>query len=558
MNRAALFCGVSGLLLGILAVAGGCDSIPDLSGLSRQEPVIIPTNPDDATLARSFTVDLGGYSNAERMNWDFGDGGAAVNRMIAEGQTVTHDYAASGTYLVTVHLFSAKDWAHNEPPRLLASASLPVDVLGPNQAPTAWFDVTDVVDELGNVLGLSRHFDAARSRDPDGTIETYKWDFGDGETGSGKSLDHAYAQSGRYVVRLIVVDDRGDKGTTTRTVLVNTPPVAQLTSTIDPSNAMRFTFDGSGSSDADGQIREYRWDFGDGSVVETGQTVVHEYTVPDNYTVELTVVDDFGATASASKDLDVTGSEPFVRSVDPDYGVVDTTVTDATIDGENFESGAAVRLTRGSNTITATSVTFTNVTTLKASFDLTGAEIGLYTVVVENPSGATASKDEGFRVASNNHVRLTTSKGDVLLELVDDAPVTTANFLTYTEEEFYDGTIFHRVIANFVVQGGGVLPDGSEKPGTHDPIVNEFSASRSNIRGSLAMAKLGDDPNSATSQFFVNLKDNSDNLDNQNGGFTVFAHVIEGMDVVDEIAAVEVDDNDRPVEDVLLIKARRE
>jgi len=537
---------------------GGCDSLPGFSILSRQDPVIVPTNPDEATFSRSFTVDLGSYTNAERMNWDFGDGGAIVSRLVADGLSMTHDFTASGTYAVTVYLFSAKDWAHNQPAKLLASASLPVEVVGPNQAPTAWFDVTDVTDDLGNVVGLSKHFDASRSRDPDGTIETYKWDFGDGQTGTGKSLDHEYAQSGRYVVRLIVTDDRGDKGTTTRTVLVNTPPVAELTSTIDPSNAMRFTFDGSGSSDADGQIVEYRWDFGDGSVIEKGVTVVHEYTVPDDYTVKLTVVDDFGATGSATKDLDVTGTEPFVRSIDPDYGVVDTTVTDAVIDGENFEDGATVRLTRGSNTITATSVTFTDATTLTATFDLAAAEIGLYTVVVENPGGASASKDEGFRVTSTNQVRLTTSKGDILLELVDDAPVTTANFLTYVEEEFYDGTIFHRVIADFVVQGGGVLPDGTQKTATHDPIVNEFSPSRSNIRASVAMAKVGNDPDSATNQFFVNLADNSENLDNQNGGFTVFAHVIEGMDVVDEIAAVAVDQDDRPLEDVLLITARRE
>lgn len=559
MIRAATSRGVGGVLLALLAAAvGGCSTVPGLPGLGPQAPAIIPTNPTEATLQRSFIVDLGGYRDAERISWEFGDGSTATNLPIAEGRSIVHNYADGGTFLVKVHLFSAKDWINNRPSRRLAGASLPVDVLAPNQSPTALFDVEDVLDELGNLVSLAKHFDAGRSRDPDGVIQSYKWDFGDGGAAAGKSVDHAYSVSGRYVVRLIVTDDRGDKDTTTRTIVVNSPPVARFTYTADPADALRFTFDGSTSSDADGQIREYRWDFGDESVIEKGRIVSHKYTVPGDFTVKLTVIDDFGAPGSTTQTLDVTGTEPFVRSITPDHGVVDTTVTDATIDGENLESGASVRLTRGAITIEATSVTFTSETTLTASFSLSGAELGAYTVVVENPGGATASKGEGFRVVSSNRVRLTTSKGEVLFELVDDAPVTTANFLTYVEEGFYDGTIFHRVLAGFVVQGGGVLPDGTEKPGGHGPIVNEFSPDRSNLRASVAMAKVGGDPDSATSQFFVNLGDNSENLDNQNGGFTVFAYVIEGMDVIDEIAAVEVDADDRPVVDVLLISARRE
>ncbi len=558
MIRALLLCGFSGVFLGTLVAAGGCGTVVGLPELGRQAPVIIPTNPDEPTLQRSFTVDLRGYPEADQVNWEFGDGSVAAAMPIANGRAVIHDYAGSGTYLVSVHLFSAKDWVNNRPPRLLASASLPVDVTGPNRLPTAWFDVGDVLDELGNLLSLSRRFDASRSRDPDGAIVSYMWDFGDGETGSGRRVDHVYAQSGRYVVRLIVTDDRDGRDTTTRSILVNRPPVAQFTYAADPADPLRFTFDGSASSDVDGQIRQYRWDFGDESVTETGQIVAHKYTVPGDYTAKLTVIDDFGASGSTTQLLDVTGTEIFVRSITPDVGVVDTTVTDATIDGENFVSGAAVRLTRGGGTINATSVTFTSETTLQASFSLVGAELGVYTLVVENPGGAIATKEEGFRVVSTNRVRLTTSLGDVLFELVDDAPVTTTNFLRYVNEKFYDGTIFHRTVSGFIVQGGGVLPGGTEKPGVHDPIVNEFSPARSNVRTSVAMAKLGGDPDSATCQFFVNLADNSANLDNQNGGFTVFAHVIEGMDVIDAIAALPVDGDDRPLEDVLLIQARRE
>jgi len=134
-------------------------------------------------------------------------------------------------------------------------------------------------------------------------------------------------------------------------------------------------------------------------------------------------------------------------------------------------------------------------------------------------------------------VNLETSMGDIVVELnAEAAPVTVKNFLQYVKEGFYDGTIFHRVIPGFMIQSGGLTVDMKDKE-TRPPIVNEFRLS--NIRGTVAMAKLGDNPNSATSQFFINLGDNSGNLDSQDGGFTVFGKVVEGMDIVDSIAAVK-------------------
>ncbi len=362
-------------------------------------------------------------------------------------------------------------------------------------------------------------------------------------------------------MRLTVRDDRGGSGTTTRSILLNDLPSASFTFEVDPDNALRFNFDASGSSDPDGEIRSYSWDFGDGTALGKGITTSHTYNLPDDYSVTLTVVDDFGAVISTTRIVDVTGSEPFVRSVTPSTGEVDTTVTDAAIDGENFEDGATVRIERDGDVIDGTSVVVQDAQTILVSFDLTGAALGAYTVIVENPDTATAVLEEGFRVVTPNLVRLETTFGDVLFELVDDAPITTENFLQYVEDDFYDGTIFHRVVNGFVVQGGGFLPGpglGTPQEGLRDPIQNEFSPDRSNVRATVAMAKLGDDPDSATSQFFVNLVDNSSNLDNQNGGFTVFANVIEGMDVIDAIAEVEVDSNSRPVEDVILIRAERE
>ena len=171
--------------------------------------------------------------------------------------------------------------------------------------------------------------------------------------------------------------------------------------------------------------------------------------------------------------------------------------------------------------------------------------------VLVNTTGSGSSADE-------TRVRLRTSLGDVVIKLLtDETPVTAENFIQYAEDGFYNGTIFHRVIPGFVVQGGGQLPGGAAQVGKRDPIVNEFSATRSNVRGTLAMAKLPGDPDSATSEFFFNLEDNSANLDNQNGGFTVFARVVEGMDVVDAIAAVPLN-GEVPVDDVILISATLE
>ncbi len=141
-------------------------------------------------------------------------------------------------------------------------------------------------------------------------------------------------------------------------------------------------------------------------------------------------------------------------------------------------------------------------------------------------------------------VRLMTSLGAIDIVLYDaDAPRTVANFLTYVNSGAYRNSFVHRSVPGFVIQGGGfVWDDATSKVidvPARPPVANEFSSSRSNRRGTIAMAKLGGDPNSATSQWFINLADNGANLDNQNGGFTVFGEVSAGsMAVVDAIAAL--------------------
>ena len=157
-------------------------------------------------------------------------------------------------------------------------------------------------------------------------------------------------------------------------------------------------------------------------------------------------------------------------------------------------------------------------------------------------------------------IRFQTTLGDFTIELFPkEAPLSVENFERYVREEFFDGLIFHRVIPGFMIQGGGLTPDMSQKA-NHAPIKNEATNGLKNERGSLSMARTND-INSATSQFFINLKDN-DFLDHKPGsyGYAVFAKVVNGMDVIDAIAGAKTGrrrgHDDVPVEDVLIISAR--
>jgi peptidyl-prolyl cis-trans isomerase A (cyclophilin A) len=163
--------------------------------------------------------------------------------------------------------------------------------------------------------------------------------------------------------------------------------------------------------------------------------------------------------------------------------------------------------------------------------------------------------------AANPQVKLETSKGTIVLELEQaKAPITVGNFLEYVKSGFYDGTIFHRVIPNFMIQGGGFTAGMEQKP-THDPIVNESANGLVNKRGTIAMARTSD-PNSATAQFFINLVDNSflDKAKAQDGvGYCVFGRVVQGMKVVDAIAAVPTGDTGAfqnvPLQPIVIKKA---
>lgn len=156
-------------------------------------------------------------------------------------------------------------------------------------------------------------------------------------------------------------------------------------------------------------------------------------------------------------------------------------------------------------------------------------------------------------------VVLVTSMGNIEIALAtEEAPITTANFLSYVEDDFYDDTVFHRVMPGFMIQGGGFIATGKQKI-SGDPIVLESGTGLLNKRGTIAMARTSD-PDSATSQFFINLVDNAFLDKSQtNDGYAVFGEVVEGLDIVDAIGGVKTATfglfEDWPEEDVVILGA---
>ncbi len=177
----------------------------------------------------------------------------------------------------------------------------------------------------------------------------------------------------------------------------------------------------------------------------------------------------------------------------------------------------------------------------------------------------------GAASAADPVVVMETSMGNIKIELFDEkAPVTVKNFLAYVDDKFYDGTIFHRVVKDYVIQGGGFIPDANATLGMKDKpakaaIVNEAANGIKNEKYTIAMARKAD-PNSATSQFYINVNDNMGKLDKtfaaDKAGYCVFGKVIEGMDVVDKIRIVKTQRKDEvhtnvPVETITVKSIKR-
>ncbi len=179
-------------------------------------------------------------------------------------------------------------------------------------------------------------------------------------------------------------------------------------------------------------------------------------------------------------------------------------------------------------------------------------------LVTASPAPSPLTSPAGQYSATGTRIQLVTSMGNITIQLRDDKPITSGNFKSIVERGLYDNTIFHRIMAGFMIQGGGITST------TIPTIADEIGTNNRNARGTIAMAKTSN-PNSATSQFFINLVDNGNLAVDQAGTkfdavYTQFGTVIQGLDVVDAIARVAVTtnpigENSQPVQDVVLIKA---
>ena len=170
-----------------------------------------------------------------------------------------------------------------------------MSVLAPDVPPKAAFTTT--------ATDLALTADGSTSSDPDGTVASYAWNFGDGTTGTGATASHTYAAAGSYTVTLTVTDDRGATNAVSRSVTVRAPNKAPVAAFTSSATDLTATFDGSGSSDPDGTIASYAWDFGDGASASTAKAA-HTYAAGGSYTVKLTVTDDRGGRMFVCSDTD--------------------------------------------------------------------------------------------------------------------------------------------------------------------------------------------------------------------------------------------------------------
>ena len=255
--------------------------------------------PFAATFSASGSRDTDG--TIERYDWDFGDS------TVARGFEVEHTYDVAGTYQVTLTATDDDGAKTTRSVNVTAEASTP-PTSGGNQAPI-------VVIADGNRSGqapFTATLSASGSRDTDGSIQRYDWDFGDGNTARGFEVDHTYREPGNYTARLTATDDDGATSsvqTTIRAIAAepqpeqNVPPIVVIADGNRSGQApFTATLSASGSRDTDGSIQRYDWDFGDGDTAR-GFEVDHRYTEPGDYTVRLTATDDDGATSSQSTQI---------------------------------------------------------------------------------------------------------------------------------------------------------------------------------------------------------------------------------------------------------------
>jgi serine protease len=251
------------------------------TGMAPQLVSFVPTASDpDGTVVSYF--------------WDFGDG------VSIKGRAANHTYHEPGTYIATLTV------TDNDGAETLVSTEIIITGPPPNQAPTATFTANPETGEAP----LTVSFNASGSSDPDGTIASYNWDFGDGATSTNATRNHSYSEAGTYLVKLTVTDNDGATAEATTEIIVspstNNPPTASFTATpITGYAPLTVNFNGSTSADTDGNVTQYSWAFGDGQT-GSGVSTSHTYTEPGTYLATLTVTDDDGATAESTLEIMVT------------------------------------------------------------------------------------------------------------------------------------------------------------------------------------------------------------------------------------------------------------
>ncbi|MFE4467796.1 PKD domain-containing protein [Leifsonia sp. NPDC056824] len=340
----------------------------------------LPNQPPVASFTKTtsqLTVNVDGSASTDSdgtiasYSWNFGDGS------VVTGPTASHTYLQGGSYNVSLTV------TDNQGATNTTSQGVSVTAPPPNQPPVASF--------TSSATYLAASFDGTSSSDPDGTVASWAWDFGDGSTGAGSTASHTYAAAGTYQVKLTVTDNMGAQTSVTNpiTVVANQPPAAAFTSSVTNLGA---SFDGSTSSDPDGTVASYAWDFGDGAT-GTGATASHTYATAGTFTVTLTVTDNAGATNQVQHQVTTTlpPNQPPVASFTATATGLGVAVNgSASSDPDGTIASYAWNFGDGTGTATGATANYTYATS------------GTYTVTltVTDNQGATATATKSVTVTT--------------------------------------------------------------------------------------------------------------------------------------------------------------